>query len=219
MEPMDALSVVGSSASIASLAASLPTLRDTIASWRWHRADLTLQEIVAASDIAPGDLIRMATDDEVVADLLGTAFEIGMRTRLEPKRQALGKIVARALVGLHDSTRVSEAELLLKALGPLEDPHVRVLARLHLGNRNGVQDLEQHHVTHDELDEVVHPTVREAVVPTLDRLGLALSSRAKYASPGIFDSGRGDICQITDFGRLMLQFLQLEEGEPLPEDS
>jgi hypothetical protein len=190
-----------------------------LSSFRRARAELTFRDIVEAADMPAADLAHMAMENEQLCDLLATGLELGARTRLEKKRRALGAIVGRAFVHPNDSAIVDEAQLLLRAVGPLDAPHVMALARLHEGHRSGTAGLADDEVTDAELDEVIQPVAaRQAVVASLDNLGLALSSRSKGASTSAFQSGRADICQITDFGRRMLQFLQLEDGEPLPDD-
>lgn len=65
------------------------------------------------------------TEDERLADLFQHAMEAALRSGLESKRRALGRVLGQAVMG--DSTQVDEHEVLLRALVNLEPPHVRVM--------------------------------------------------------------------------------------------
>jgi len=87
----------------------------------------TFLDSVKGDEATLETIVRRMLESERVADLFEGAMDAALRTSLEKKRQALGRVVRATLL---DDARVDEAELLLRALGPLEQPHVHLLETL-----------------------------------------------------------------------------------------
>jgi hypothetical protein len=82
----------------------------------------------AAADVGGLErLEELATGDDTRMELTARTLEAAMRTTLEAKVRALGKVLA---AGLDGRATVDEAQVLTAALADIEAPHVQVLAEL-----------------------------------------------------------------------------------------
>lgn len=70
------------------------------------------------------DLEDLVRHDEQLQDLLLDGVEAAMKTRVDAKRRALGRILA---IAIADRTRIDEVELIQSALADLEAAHARIL--------------------------------------------------------------------------------------------
>lgn len=202
----DGFTILSAAANVVEIIAGVRTL------WS-RRAAQTAESILDSADMSPEDLTRAARANEALGDLFAMAVDIGARTRNQQKRQALGRIVGRAFVR-QDMARIDETELLLKAIEPIEAAHIQILVKLdeagrfweHPNNWRGVSEAQLAKETGQSIEACV------SVTATLTSLGI-LKSRPDEDDDENYRSF--DKVAMTTFGGLLLQWLTLEEGEPL----
>lgn len=138
------------------------------------------------------DLIR---HDEQLQDLLLDGVEAAMKTRVDAKRRALGRILARAV---SDPARLDEIELVQTSLAGIEAAHARVLS---------VFMEKQDRVLRSEL-EAAEPRLT-AVLSHL----LAALTREGVIYQSLIDGG--DVIgnsdpgySLTEFGELLVAYLR-----------
>ncbi len=187
---------------------------------RERREEETVRSLLDACDMAPADLGRAVRDNPALGELFAEAVDIGTRMRAEASRRALRGIVGRALL-LNDTAKIEEHRFLLSTLAQLEDAHLRALAKLHLAvdsmsatDGRGVPIIRSV-ATRDIVEATSwQPLIVRPIMSTLSRLGLA-AEVAPTGGPAGGGAGTVDRWTTTEFGELMLKWLELSEGAPL----
>ena len=141
------------------------------------------------------DLEDLIHHDEQLQDLLLGGIEAAMRTRVDAKRRALGRILARAVT---DPTCIDEVELVQAALTDIETAHARVLA---------VFVDKQEQVLRSELDgaEPDLAPVLSHLLAALTRQGIIYQS---LIDGGDFMGNSDPGYSLTEFGELMVEYLR-----------
>lgn len=188
---------------------------------RDRREEETVRSLLDACDMAPADLARAARDNPALGELFAHAVDIGTTARTEAKRRALQGIVGRALMR-PDGARIDEDRFLLSTLAQLEDPHLRALAELHVSvGRMSATDgrgipIIRSVATRDIADATSwQPLIVRPIMSTLSRLGLAAEVLATGGPAGGGGADTVDRWTTTEFGELMLKWLELPEGVPV----
>lgn len=160
-----------------------------------RRASSVGRLVEQASDACGQDPEVMLSDaaaNEGTAQLLLDAMAAASETLLEWKVDALGKALAGGLA--HDSARVDEERLVVRALADLEPPHVRALSLLARARKP---------LTMRTIEANVGLTDAGAVMPVLVRHGLAEEPRKEGLTVG-----DGPVTwETTRFGRRVLKYL------------
>ncbi|MEV4347860.1 hypothetical protein AB0J83_25675 [Actinoplanes sp. NPDC049596] len=107
-------------------AASVPLIELLVA--RNDRGARNLQifadELATISGLSPESVAVWARHSEDREDLVTHALEVAFAARARRKVEALARVVAD---NLHDDARLDLSQMIVAALGQLENPHVRVL--------------------------------------------------------------------------------------------
>ena len=163
---------------------------------RHARARQTAHEIIEATG---GDALvdRLSASPELDA-LFAEALEAAMRTGHEAKRRTLARVVINAVT---DDARVDESQLLAMALGQLEGPHIRALARLRAAELGAPG--EPLDASFDK-GNAVSDQQPKAVISVLIATGTVV--------PTTFVGGGIGACAVTDLGRLLIADLEAADS-------
>jgi hypothetical protein len=172
----------------------------------------------AAADV--GGLERLeilATADDARMELTARTLEAAMRTSLEAKVLALGRVLA---AGLDGQATVDQAQILVTVLADVEAPHVQVLAELRMNADTNAEAAENDRQNRMELltmsrADIVdrlpgHQDVVDAVMQVLEGHYLAVPVSlgmvmGQWGGPGRWG--------ITELGRALLQHIE-DAGAP-----
>lgn len=164
---------------------------------------------IAHSGLSLEEIAAWAETTDPRADFFLRLLEAARRAGLEEKRQALGRVAARALT---DDAALDECVLFLEAIDRLESPHIRVLTAM-AAPRPGRGQLEGHPVTGVIDWEEIRETVRDSpgslrsAIATLQSFGAVMDS-----SPATYDQVAGkERWIVSEFGAGLLGFLVNEE--------
>lgn len=86
------------------------------------------QDVQALTGHSNEELHRLISEDPLIAQIVGEAWEAAARTANEAKRLMLARIVAAVFDGDLDDVDLDPIPLLLRAVEMLEGPHIRLLA-------------------------------------------------------------------------------------------
>jgi hypothetical protein len=140
------------------------------------------------------DLEDLVRHDEQLQDLLLDGVEAAMKTRVDAKRRALGRILASAVA---DRTCLDEIELIQSALADIEAAHARVLS-----------------VFAEKRDQVLRSDLEGAepgLTSVMSHL-LAALARQGVIYQSLIDGGdvlgnSDDGYSLTEFGELLINYL------------
>ncbi len=184
-----------------------------------RRRDRGARALDAAAEQV-GNLQRLetlATADDARLELTARTLEAAMRTTLEAKVRALGRVLA---AGLDGQATVDQAQILSTALAQLEAPHVQVLDELRRRADANAEAAEAERARGMELlsmprDDVVerlpgHRDVLDSVMQVLEGQYLVVPVTLGMTSGSWGGPGRW---AVTDLGRACLDRLA-EAAEP-----
>ncbi len=95
---------------------------------RVARATQVLDIASQEAGVSPEELVERIAESEQLSDLLNDALQSAVRTGMEKKRRALGKVLAQAVAG--DDAKIDEAAMTAAAIGHIEPIHVRLMAHM-----------------------------------------------------------------------------------------
>ena len=145
------------------------------------------------------DLEDLIHHDEHLQDLLLDGVEAAMKTRVDAKRRALGRILASAISG---PTSLDEIELIQAALADIEAAHARVLS-VFVEKRDQVLRSELEGAEPDLTSVLSH------LLAALTRQGVIYQSMVDGGdAAGNSDPGYS----LTEFGELLVQYLTDQVG-------
>ncbi len=156
--------------------------------WRIRQMAESTRETVGDDNL----IIQRLTEDERLVDLLAAAVDGARRSSFEPKRIALGRVLAQALT---DDANILEDAALITALAALEAPHIQHLARL--------------------AAEPPQPAPLAATVVPEPYRSQLVAQGVVYLTPGgeTYDASRQRIGGVTDFGHQLLAWLRDAESD------
>ena len=188
---------------------SLAVLYEDVLARRRSRLDAFADAAFGTYPGSAEDLIGRMKVDSRIAELFLQSAEAAMRTSVDAKAVALGRILADAATATSED-ETDKAELLSLALVDMELPHVRALAALaaypsdaELYAEHGKDEHER--INTDERRIARFQTVKNTPAPVLSALvrhGL-VSQESGY---GLYIDG------VTDFGRELLMYLEVQAG-------
>ena len=177
-----AVSAQGGPLTAAAAAAAVPPAHlmaswafQELGAWRLGAAERMVERASERLALSPDELIDEALSDPQSRAIFADALHASARTFSERKIGALAEALANGLVD--DMARVDESHLVIRALGDLEEPHIRLLGRI------------AHSTKSFTLDDIAGqlPGLSKAaamtMVATLDRHALLMSDeRARQES-------------------------------------
>lgn len=184
----------------------LGVLYDDVMARRRSRVERVAEEAFQRSQLSQDAVVDKLSADPRLAELLIRATESAMTSALNIKVVAFGRLVGDAVRASTDA-EVDDLELLTLALADLEAPHVAALARLADFPSDADLYAEYASNNYDAVNEderrkarmVLQEALPTPVISALVRHGL-LSQKSGY---GLYIEG------VTDFGRLLLEYLKL----------
>lgn len=157
----------------------------------------------------PERLASSIRSSERLEVLVLDALECAARTALETKRALLGRVVGQAAV---DGALIDSAQLITAALGELDAPHIRALARLaEVEDAAYERAVAQDRRRDDEPGRRHYASVSEAVLRAGDQEPEPVRSaliRTGVALPATLPDGGIALYRVSDFGRQILEELQ-----------
>ncbi|MDP9066726.1 MAG: hypothetical protein M3N53_00055 [Actinomycetota bacterium] len=157
----------------------IPKVGDALATYvverhqrRLARAGEVISSAAQLTGKEPEQFVQDVSQNERSLDLLHDVIEASARSRLETKRQALARVLARALEG--DDASMDDAEMLLATLAHLEPVHIRVMAGMFsvVGGRRHAFPLKETSIAHKA---TLEGSVVEAALLQLQAWGVVSS--------------------------------------------
>ncbi len=188
----------------------MQVLFDDINAHRRYLAEQTAGEVAGA--VGGPEALRAALEDPALEDLFVSGIEGAMRTRLEAKRRAFGRIVSSAILG---DASVDESVLMAYALRDLEEPHLRWLVKFGEAQKAATAELQPSGEDTDDQDRLVElfrrvravgATAPPAVNEGLARTGLVVEQGRSWG-------GGTSVAQVTEFGWAFLEHLKRRDDE------
>ena len=142
-----------------------------------------------------GLLVRRLEQDERLRDMLLEAVEAGARSSHEPKRVAMGRVLAQAV---NDDAQLDDSAALVHALAELDSPHFAIMAKLENRRRNLRKGIRPQ----PEI-EVPEP-YRSALLGQ----GVVWSRDSDDSEPGLLTEVRPPPLAISDFGSQLLGWIR-----------
>ncbi len=188
----------------------MQVLFDDINAHRKHLAEQTAEEVAVA--VGGPEALRAALEDPALEDLFVSGIEGAIRTRLEAKRRAFGRIVSSAILG---DASADESVLMAYALRDLEEPHLQWLVKFGEAEKAAMAEFQPSGEDTDEQDRsselfrrvgAVAASAPPAVNQGLARTGLVVEHAESWG-------GAASVAQVTEFGWAFLEHLKRRDGE------
>jgi hypothetical protein len=124
-----------------------------------------LNQAATNLNVSPDEVVNRAFDTERGTELLADILIGSARTLNEAKIRGFARALANGLLG--DDAETNDNQLVARALGELEEPHIRLLGRVFEASADGAEPMSMR-----TLEAMANSSSASAMVATLERVGI-----------------------------------------------